>query len=110
MKATSFFCNYFVILLFTVMSTNIAVAMTTKKETLTKVYDVSPSGSLDLSSSRSNVEILTWEQNEVKIVGELTFEGDGDKEDIDKLLNAFKNMSAESSKDVLSMNLSLVVS
>ena len=116
MKTINLFCNSIVILLLAGLSMNSVVAQTTRKETVTKVYDISPSGKLDLASTfnpfgyLSNIEILTWDRNEVKIVGELTYEDDGNKEDVVKLLNAFKNVNAESSKNVLKLNLNLVKS
>ena len=105
-----FFCNAVIILFFAGLSTSTLVAQTTRKEQITKVYDIFPSGSLVLSSVRSDIEILTWDSNEVKVMGELTYEDDGNKEDIGKLLNAFRNMNAESSKDVLKLNLNLIQS
>jgi len=108
MKAINLFCNSIVILLFAGLTMNTVVAQTTKKETVTKVYDISPSGSLDLSSRSSNIEILTWYRNEIKVVGELTYEDNGKSEDVAILLDNFKNMSAESSRNVLILNLDLI--
>ena len=108
MKKFNLFCNYVVILLFAGLSIHPCIAQTTKKEHVEKVYAISPTGSLDVLSARSNVELLTWDRNEVKIVGELTYEGSDDKEDIAKLVNAFKNMSVESSYNVLKVNLILI--
>ncbi|MDR0794623.1 MAG: hypothetical protein LBE79_00985 [Tannerella sp.] len=111
MKTLKLFCNSLVILLFAGLSINTVAAQTTKKETVTKVYDISQSGNLDLSSHRSQIEILTWDRNEVKVTGELTYEDDGNKEDIAKLLNAFKSMNAESSsRNILKLNLNLIKS
>ena len=111
MKTINLFCNLIVILLFTGLSMNPVVAQTTKKENVTKVYGISQSGNLDITSSfGTNIEILTWDRNEVKVVSELTYEDGNNKDDIDKLLNAFKNMSAESSRNALKLNLILIKS
>lgn len=106
MRTISFFCKSVVILLLAVLTINIVTAQTTRTE---NVYDMNPVGSLYIISGRSNLEILTWDRNEVKIVGELTYKGNDNKEDITKLLNAFKNMKDESSKDVLKLNLNPIV-
>jgi len=108
MKTIKLFCNSVVILLFAGLTMNTVVAQTTKKETVTKVYDISPSGSLNISSGSSNIEILTWDRNEVKVEGELTYEDNGKSEDVAILLDNFKNMSAESSRNVLILNLDLI--
>ena len=105
MKTINLFCKSVVILLFAGLSMNTVVAQTTKKETVTKVYDISPSGSLEITSRSANVEILTWDRNEVKVTGEITYAGNDNKEEIAKLLNAFKNIDAESSRNVLNLNL-----
>ena len=111
MKTISLFFKFAVILLFAGLSLNTAVAQTEKKNRLEMVYDISPSGSLMIPSvTGSNIEILTWDRNEVKIIGEMTYEGNGSKEDINKLLYAFNNMTAESSKDALTLNLNPIVS
>ena len=110
MKALNLFSNSVVILLFAGLSISTVFAQTTKTETVTKVYDIPPSGSLYLTSYNANIEILTWDRNEVKVVGELTYKGKGSKEDIDILFNAFKSMDAESSKDVLNWKLTLIKS
>jgi len=89
---------------------NTVAARTTKKETVTKVYDISTSGRLELTSRSANIEILTWDRNEVKVTGEITYEGKGSEKDIDILFNAFKKMNAESSKEVLKLNLTLIKS
>ena len=111
MKTLKFYSKSIVILLFAGLSISTVAAQTTKTEQVTKVYEITPTGSLHfISGSRSNVEILTWDRNEVKVVGELTYGGIDNKEDLDKLLNAFKNMDAQSSKDALKLNLNLIVS
>ena len=111
MKTINLFCKSVVILLFAGFTMNTVAARTTKKETVTKVYSITPSGNLDIVSSfGTNIEILTWGRNEVKVLSELTYEEGNNKDDIDKLLNAFKNMSAESSGNVLKLNLTLIKS
>ena len=111
MKTLNFYSKSIVILLFTGLFMNTVAAQTEKKEQVTKVYEMTPTGSLQFTSgSGSNVEILTWDRNEVKIVGELTYGDIDNKEDIDKILNAFKSMDAQSSKDVLKLNLKLIES
>jgi len=110
MKTMCFFRNYVLILLLAGLSVNMGTAQITRKESVEKVYDISPSGSLILSSNRANIEILTWDRNEVKIVGELTYKGVDNMEDIESLFKAFKSMDAESSKNVLKLNLTLIVS
>ena len=106
MRTISFFYRYVVILLFAVLTTNIVVAQTTRTE---NVYVMNPTGSLHIISGKSNLEIMTWDRNEVKIVGELTYRENDNKEDITKLLNAFKNIKDESSKDVLKLNLNPII-
>ena len=108
MKTLSIIFKSVVILLLAGWSMIVVSAQTEKKEIVTKVYEINPSGSLQIISSRSNIKILTWDKNEVKVVGELTYEGIENQEDIDKILNAFKNMNVESSKDLLMINLSLI--
>ena len=110
MRTISIFCKSIVILLVAGLSINKATAQTTNIEQITKVYDITPSGSLHIKSERSDIEILKWDRNEVKVVGELTYKGDGSQEDFNKLLNAFKNMNVESSKDVVKLDLILIVS
>ncbi|MDR2231642.1 MAG: hypothetical protein LBE56_00800 [Tannerella sp.] len=111
MKKLKVFCNAAVILLFAGLSVHTVVAQTTKKETITKVYGISQTGNLDLLSYSSYIEILTWDANEVKVTRELAYEDNGNREDIEKLLEAFKNMDAESSsKDLLKLKLNLVQS
>ena len=107
MRTISIFCNFIVFLLFTGLSIHPVAAQTVKTE---KVYDITPLGSLHITSGRSNIEILTWDRNEVKVVSELTFKGIGNKEDVNKLFDAFKNMNSESSKNVLKLNQNLIVS
>ena len=102
MRTISFFCKPVVILLFAVLSTHPFAAQTTRTE---NIYGINPAGSLHIISSKSNLKILTWDRNEVKIVGELTYQGNDNKEDITKLLHAFKNMKDESSKDVLRLSM-----
>ena len=112
MKTISLLYKFVVILLFAGLSVNTVVAQTEKKERVEKVFDISPSGSLIIPSVfRQEIEILTWERNEVKVVGELSYEDDDNKEDVNKLLDAFgKSISAKLSKDVLNLDLKLIKS
>jgi len=112
MKTINFFINYVVILL---LAGNMVFAQAEKKEVVTKVYEISPTGSIHILQSsnihgnnRFNIEIMTWDRNEVRVVSELTYNGIGKQEDIDKLLNVFKNMQAESSENELNLNLNLI--
>ena len=110
MKTICIFYKSVVLLLFAGLLMNPVVAQKTRTEQMTKVYDISPSGTLILSANRADIEILTWDRNEVKIVGELTYEGDGEEDEINTIFNAFKNMSAISSKDTLTSNLHIIAS
>jgi len=111
MRTVSLFCKSVVILMVAGLSMNVVTAKTVKKEIVTKVYGINSSGSLQIIATlSSNIEILTWDRNEVKVISKLTYDGNENKDDIDKLLNAFKSMKAQSSKDVLNLNFDLIVS
>lgn len=110
MKILNFYCKSIVILLFAELSVNTVAAQTTRKEQITKVYAINPTGKLQITSARSDIEILMWDRNEVKVTGELAYKDGDNREDIDKLLNAFKNMDTKSSNDVLKLDLKLIVS
>ena len=115
MKTLNFYCKTIVILLFAGLSMNTVTAQTkkkeqVKKEQVIKIYEITPSGKFQLTSSGSDIEILVWDRNEVKITGELAYKDGDNKEDRDKLLNAFKNMDAQSSNDVLKLDLKLILS
>ena len=110
MKTKKIFCNSAVILFLAGLSIHSVSAQTTKKEQVTKVYNIAPTEMFSLTSGRSEIEILTWDKNEIKITGDLTYKDEVNKEDIEKLLKAFKNLNVETSKNVLKLNLDLIKS
>jgi len=55
-----------------------------------KSFKISDSDKLELSMYDSDLQINTWANSEIKLTGDIVISG-GDKEDIEKLLNAFKN-------------------
>ena len=110
MKTLKFYCKLFVIMLFAGLFINVVAAQTAKKEQVTKVYEIDPTGKLQIISVGSDIEIFAWDRDEVQVTGELTYKESDNKEDIDKLLNAFKNMDAQLSNDVLKLDLKLIVS
>ena len=77
--------------MFVAGSTNLyGVNNAEKKDYVEKTYRILASGSLSLSSENSDVEIFTWDQDKVKITGEITYEN-VNEEDARKLVDAFKN-------------------
>ena len=75
-----------------------------------RTYSISTLGNITLSSAYSEIEIFTWDQNSVKVTGELIYDGKYDV-DVQKLLNVFKNsFDAESSNNSLTLNLRLIKS
>jgi len=85
-------------------------AQSQSEKYIERTYSISALGSITLSSAYSEIEIFTWDQNSVKVTGELIYDGRYD-EDVRKLLNAFKNsLDAKSSDNSLSLNLQLIKS
>jgi len=60
------------------------------KDRFEKTYKVSESDKLVLKMYESDLQINTWSNNEIKLAGEVLISG-GDKDDVDKILNVFKN-------------------
>lgn len=60
------------------------------KERFESTYKVSATDKLILKMYDSDLQINTWKNNEIKLTGEIIISG-GDKEDIDKILAAFKS-------------------
>lgn len=60
------------------------------KDKFEKTFKVSQSDVLELNMYDSDLQINTWNNNEIKLAGEILISG-GDKDDIDKILNVFKN-------------------
>lgn len=80
-----------------------------KKDSFEKTYEISSSGNFSLNMFDSDVEIIVWDKNEVKIFGEIIFNG-GDKEDEDKLLKAFRGIEVNSSDNSLDINTEFIKS
>ena len=97
-----------IIIMFVAGSINLHAANNAeKKGYLDKTYHISASGNLNLSSTYSDIEIFTWDRNEVKITGELTYES-VNEEDARKLLDAFKNsIEAKTSNNSLELTSNL---
>jgi len=60
------------------------------KDKFEKTFKVSQTDILELNMYDSDLQINTWSNSEIKLAGEILISG-GDKEDIDKILKAFKN-------------------
>ncbi len=80
-----------------------------KKDSFEKTYEISSSGNFSLNMYDSDVEIIVWDKIEVKIFGEIIFNG-GDKEDEDKLLKAFRGIEVNSSANSLDINTEFIKS
>ena len=80
-----------------------------KKDSFEKTFTVSPTGDFSLNMYDSDLEIMVWDKNEVKVFGEIIFNG-GDKEDEDKLIKAFRNIEVNSSSNSLDINTEFIKS
>lgn len=80
-----------------------------KKDSFEKTFTVSPTGNFSLNMYDSDLEIMVWDKNEVKVLGEIIFNG-GDKEDEDKLIKAFRNIEVNSSSNSLDINTEFIKS
>ncbi len=64
------------------------------KDRFESIYKVSATDKLILNMYDSDLQINTWKNNEIKLTGEILISG-GSKEDVDKILAAFKNPKVE---------------
>lgn len=74
-----------------------------------KTFKVSESDKLALSVYESDLQINTWSGSEIKFTGDILVK-EGDKEDIEKLLNAFKNPEVIQGTGNIEINASFVES
>lgn len=79
------------------------------KDRFEKTYKVSESDKLMLNIYDSDLQINTWKSNEIKLTGEIIISG-GEKEDVEKLLNAFKNPETSQGSGKIDINTSFVES
>ncbi|HCT29458.1 MAG TPA: hypothetical protein DIW31_01705 [Bacteroidales bacterium] len=73
------------------------------KDKFELTYKVSASDKLVLNMYDSDLQINTWKSNEVKLTGEIII-SNGSKEDIDKILAAFKNPKVEQGGGSIEIN------
>jgi len=64
------------------------------KDRFEQSYKVSATDKLILNMYDSDLQINTWKNSEIKLTGEILISG-GDKEDVDKILSAFKSPKVE---------------
>ena len=79
------------------------------KDRFEKTFAVSESDKLVLNIYDSDLQINTWKSNEIKLSGEIIISG-GDKEDVDKLLNAFKNPTVTQGMGKIDINTTFIES
>jgi len=75
------------------------------KDRFEKIIKIAESDKLVLNMYDSDLQINTWKNSEIKLEGEILISG-GDKEDIDKVLNAFKNPEVSQSAGSVKINTS----
>lgn len=73
------------------------------KDRFEKTFKVSESDKLILNMYDSDLQINTWKSNEIKLTGEILISG-GDKDDIDKILHAFKNPLVDQGAGTIKIN------
>ncbi|MGD9976457.1 MAG: hypothetical protein AB7S54_00790 [Bacteroidales bacterium] len=73
------------------------------KDSFEKSFGVSATGNFSFMVYDSDVDIAVWDKNEVRIAGEIIVSG-GNKEDIARLISAFKNVEAKTSNGSLELN------
>ncbi len=73
------------------------------KDNFEKSFKVSENEKLVLKMYDSDLKVNTWNSNEVKLCGEIIIK-DGKKEDVEKLLNAFKNPEQNQGNGKLEIN------
>jgi len=73
------------------------------KDQFEKFFKVSESDKLVLNMYDADLQINTWSSNEIKLVGEVLISGGG-KDDVDKVLNAFKNPEVVQSAGKIEIN------
>lgn len=79
------------------------------KDRIEKTYKVSEIDKLSLNVYESDIKINTWKNSEIKITGEILI-SDCEKEDADKVLNAFKNPEVLQEPGKIDINLSFIES
>lgn len=72
------------------------------KESFEETYGINATGEFSFSCYESDLKINTWDKNEIKLVGEIIIDSDK-KDDIDKLLDVFKNPKVIQSENQLNI-------
>ncbi|MDR0660819.1 MAG: hypothetical protein LBG19_08495 [Prevotellaceae bacterium] len=92
-------------LILLVLSVNTKLyAATEGKDSFEKNFGIGSAKMLVLVGHNSNVEILTGDNDEIKVWGEITH-GEGSDEDIKNLVSAFKNIESKRSGNTANINL-----
>ena len=92
------------VIAFALSANSIVYAESDGKSSVEKSISIDPSKTLAITARNSDVEILVWDKNELKISGEISY-GEGSNEDINKLVNAFKNIDVKTSNNSTDLNL-----
>ncbi len=79
------------------------------KDKFEKTFKVSESDKLILNMYDTDLQIKTWKSNEIRLTGEILISG-GEKEDVDKLLIAFKNPEVKQEMGKIDINTSFAES
>jgi hypothetical protein len=79
------------------------------RETIEKTFKVSQFDKFIFSVYESDLQINTWSNNEIKLTAEILVSG-GDKDDVERLINAFKNPEVTQGSGEIEINSSFVES
>ncbi len=93
-------------IILTILSTAIGTRLyaSPNNDSFEKNFTINPSATLVIIGYSSDIELLTWDKNEMKVVGKITY-GEGSAEDINKLVSAFKDLDVKTSSKTISLNL-----
>lgn len=80
-----------------------------KKDSFDKTYELAKDGNFTFHCYDTDLKINTWDKNEVKLHGEIIYEG-GSEEDQQKLLKVFKDPKSSSSNNSLDIKTNLAKS
>lgn len=93
--------NFFTAVLFLLFSTGV-FSQTTVNETIKTNAEISPDGTLVFNNQSFNTQIKTWANNSVEL--QMTVKLEGDKEDVEKTLQAIKSIKCKGSPQLVTIN------
>lgn len=110
MKRKKVAYNIILIILILTVNTSLEAKNTNQQSaTLDKEFNVKPEMILDLVTKKGNVTVNVWQEDKVKITGELTFNSI-EEDDIKTIKEAFKDIIVDESNQFLKLNTNFSIS